>query len=451
MDERIQKRQSEILAEFERKKKARQIHVTTDDQEVRALLRERGLPITLFGEGPADRRERLREVIAESGPIKSKQERDEDAKKAEELTKTTWYHEGPDQLKQSRLWIAEYSLPRATSRLQKSREYANLPESQRNSRLQQTHRKMQATSICGSQIGHDRPISYCEFSPDSKMLATASWDGLCKLWSVPECQEIRTLRGHKINVGAVTFHPQSTLTLPPTSSVNLASCSADGEVKLWNLVDEIPAGDIESHGCRVARVQYHPSGRFLATACHDNTWRLWDLEVNQEVLHQEGHSKGVHDISFQCDGSIALTGGLDCYGRVWDLRTGRCIFFLEGHLKEVYSVCFSPNGYQMATGSADNSVKIWDLRKTSCIYTIPAHKNLISKIQYHKTSGDFLLTGSYDGLAKVWGIPGYLPLKTFAGHEGKIMGLDSTPDGEYVATCSFDRTFKLWSKDSDLL
>lgn len=26
-----------------------------------------------------------------------------------------------------------------------------------------------------SQIGDDRPISFCHFSPDSKMLATASW------------------------------------------------------------------------------------------------------------------------------------------------------------------------------------------------------------------------------------------------------------------------------------
>ena len=26
-----------------------------------------------------------------------------------------------------------------------------------------------------SQIGDDRPLSYCQFSPDSKMFATCSW------------------------------------------------------------------------------------------------------------------------------------------------------------------------------------------------------------------------------------------------------------------------------------
>ena len=37
VEDRIHQRQAEILAEFERKKKIRQIHVTTDDAEVYEL------------------------------------------------------------------------------------------------------------------------------------------------------------------------------------------------------------------------------------------------------------------------------------------------------------------------------------------------------------------------------------------------------------------------------
>uniref|UniRef100_H2ZDF3 Pre-mRNA processing factor 4 (PRP4)-like domain-containing protein n=1 Tax=Ciona savignyi TaxID=51511 RepID=H2ZDF3_CIOSA len=464
--ERINKRQAEILAEFERKKKIRQIQVTTDDNEIKKLLRERDLPITLFGEGPADRRERLRESIAETGPIKNKNAEEIAARRKEERESvrashrdighknifwqslTTWYHEGSESLKTARLWIAQYSLPRQVQRLKKAREFGALPENQKNSKLQQTHRHMQAVASYCSQIGHSRPISFCQFSPNSKILATCSWDGLCKLWSIPECEEIRTLRGHKSNVGTITFHPYATTELD-SSAACMASCSADGEVKLWNMENDESVADLEGHEMRVARVAYHPSGRFLATTCYDKSWRLWDLQTTQEVLHQEGHSKGVHDISFQIDGSLAATGGLDAYGRVWDLRTGRCVFFLEGHLKEMYAVCFSPNGYQLASGSGDNSVKIWDLRKTSCIYTIPAHTNLVSRLQYQKSNGNYLITSSYDSTAKIWGYPGYVPLKTLAGHEGKVMCVDSSEDGEYIATCSFDRTFKLWAKETN--
>ena len=40
--------------------------------------------------------------------------------------------------------------------------------------------------------------------------------------------------GHNCNVGAIVFHPQATLTQSETS-LNMASCSADGGVKLWDL------------------------------------------------------------------------------------------------------------------------------------------------------------------------------------------------------------------------
>jgi len=40
--------------------------------------------------------------------------------------------------------------------------------------------------------------------------------------------------GHSSNVGAISFHPQATLTLEE-SDVNMASCAVDGSVKLWSL------------------------------------------------------------------------------------------------------------------------------------------------------------------------------------------------------------------------
>jgi WD40 repeat protein len=46
-----------------------------------------------------------------------------------------------------------------------------------------------------------------------------------------------------------------------------------------------------------------------------------------------------------------------------------------------------------------------------------------------------------------WAHPTWGPLKTLAGHEGKVMGIDVSPDLKYVATASYDRTFKLWTSE----
>uniref|UniRef100_A0A8C7SU28 Pre-mRNA splicing tri-snRNP complex factor PRPF4 n=1 Tax=Oncorhynchus mykiss TaxID=8022 RepID=A0A8C7SU28_ONCMY len=425
LEERVTERQSEVLADFERRKRARQITVSTDDAEVKACLRALREPITLFGEGPAERRERLRNILSVVGPdaLKKSKKDDEKSKRSQEECQQTWYHEGPTTLKEARLWLARYSLPRAVKRLEDARAHREIPESTRTVRTQELHKTLRNLNNFCSQIGDDRPISFCQFSPNSKMLVTASWSGLCKLWNVPDCTLVRTLR---------------------VAEVDMLMCCNRGNPSLYS---DVPVADIEGHSMRVARVAWHPSGRFLGTTCYDNSWRLWDLEAQEEILHQEGHSKGVHDMQFHPDGSLAATGGLDSFGRIWDLRTGRCVMFLEGHLKEIYSIDFSPNGYHAATGSGDNTCKVWDLRRRKCIYTIPSHQNLVSSVKFQPNNGHFLLTGAYDNTAKVWTHPGWSPLKTLAGHEGKVMGVDMSPDGQLIATCSYDRTFKLWMSE----
>lgn len=206
-------------------------------------------------------------------------------------------------------------------------------------------------------MGDTRPISQCVFNYDSSMLLTSSWSGLCKVWSVPDCKEIQTLRGHCWYTSGIAFRPG--VKKDETNVASMASASVDGVVKLWSFGSEESIADISGHvPHRVSRLAFHPSGRFLGTACYDQSWRLWDLEQKQEVLHQEGHSKGVHSIAFQVDGSVCVTGGLDCFGRVWDLRTGRCIMFLDGHLGPIFGVDFSPNGFHIATASGDNSCKV---------------------------------------------------------------------------------------------
>lgn len=62
--ERARESQRLLLDELERKKRARDLPVPTDDSKVKSRLREYGEPICLFGEGPSDRRDRLRYIMS---------------------------------------------------------------------------------------------------------------------------------------------------------------------------------------------------------------------------------------------------------------------------------------------------------------------------------------------------------------------------------------------------
>ena len=447
-----------LLQEFERKRKAREIAVPTDDTKVKSLLRQLGHPICIFGELAPDRRERLRDVLSrlEETQLKDILAADKTTPSVtehDEEIKEEFYTEGNEELKEARKYIASFSLQKAKERLQrqKQQQLEQIP-SQLMGRKRELFSKLKGLQNFNSQIGADRPLASCSFSPNSQLLVTGSWGGECKLWSIPDCRALVHYQGATERIGNIVFHPYATLSQDP-SVLNLASCDSSGLVHLWSLSYENPLGSLEGHMARISRCAFHPSGKFLGTASYDTTWRLWDLETRHELLLQEGHSQEVYTIGFHRDGSLVATGGLDAIGRIWDLRTGRGIMVLEGHAKDILAVDFSGNGFHVATGSEDGTVRVWDLRKRRSLSIIPAHTSLVQHVRFQPSeSSDYLVTCSFDRTIKLFSALDWRPLKTLAGHEKQVTCVDVARDGTFLVSSSLDRTFKLWShKDHQVL
>ncbi|ORY36344.1 WD40 repeat-like protein [Rhizoclosmatium globosum] len=508
--------QQAMLDDFERKKKARSLAVPTDDRRVRARLRSFGEPVTFFGEGPGDRRDRLRGLMQarfEQGlPLDGGSDEDEwlddddddDDSDDEREQDEEFFHPGGNDLFEARQFILDWTLPRASKRIAAQRAEIQVSVMARKKMKLDWFNHLKTFTFNSSQIGDDRPLSFCTFAPNSRLLATGAWSGLVKLWSIPDSEHVLTLKGHNERVSGIAFHPGSTLS-QTAGSLNLVTSGMDGKVNLHNFESDIPIGELVGHERRVARVAFHPSGRYIGTTSFDQTWRLWDSETTQELLLQEGHSREVFAIGFQGDGALVATAGYDAIGRVWDLRSGRSIMVLQGHVKPILSLDWSPNGHILATGSEDNAIRIWDVRQAKCTYIVPAHTNLVSTVKFWNAGDGFerkgapeswkvsdapryrtvegmeeedgdademkdddeeeereredaslrkqLLTGghlvssSYDGTCKIFSEGDWKPLKSLAGLEGKVMGCDVSADGKYIATASYDRTFKLFSPE----
>ncbi|VDN33531.1 unnamed protein product [Dibothriocephalus latus] len=75
--------------------------------------------------------------------------------------------------------------------------------------------------MVGSQVGDTRPLTCCKFSPDGSLLATSSMSGLCRLWSLPDCQLKQNLRGHTAGACSIAWHPQAGL--QANQQISLAS------------------------------------------------------------------------------------------------------------------------------------------------------------------------------------------------------------------------------------
>jgi len=298
-----------------------------------------------------------------------------------------------------------------------------------------------------SQFADDRGCARGTLSPDDSLFGVAGWSGDCNIFNVDTLNQVTTLKGHTDKVNGIAFHPDA-LTQIPEIGPNIATASSDGLVKLWSLKldwQQQKSANFKGHEDRVNMVDFHPMGKVIASTSHDKTWRLWDIETKKEILLQEGHSASVYPLSFQKDGALLATGDLAGIGLVWDLRSGKCILSLEGHVKQLLCIKFSGNCYQIITGSDDNTMKIWDLRKRKCIYTIPAHNQAVSDVCFESTDSRYVISCSYDSSFKIWNNREWSIVNSFSSStEGKLTSVSLTKDNKNLITTSLDRTIKLW-------
>jgi U4/U6 small nuclear ribonucleoprotein PRP4 len=442
--QRVDSRVHEVQHELLRKT----VVVPTGDVDVKMFLRALGEPITIFGEESYERRDRLRSLLARMDETALEDLRQVMARSGSkelvlnERPEGLFFTEGPDELRSFRVKVARFSLGRARDRLEAERK---LFAECKGAGIEEP---VQSLNNQASEIADSRPVVSCSFSPNSEFIAVASWSGQAKIWNSNTLRLEAAFHAHDERLTSVVWHPRfNSPDLKSSSTVHLATGSADNKAKLWDTNGNL-LRTLEGHTNRLARMAMHPMGEHLATASFDATWRLWDLETGKCILEQEGHSRAVYGMCFNSDGSLAVSSSLDGYARVWDLRTGRSLSVLKGHAKSVLAVDFSPNGHTIATGSADHTARVFDIRKHGeSVAVLPGHANLISQVRFDD-SGRALATTGYDHCCKLWCGMEFKPAKTLTG-SSKIMGMDITTGaaGPKICTTEWNKTIKLWEPE----
>ncbi|MBD2296367.1 CHAT domain-containing protein [Anabaena sphaerica FACHB-251] len=285
---------------------------------------------------------------------------------------------------------------------------------------------------------HKDLVSSVRFSPTGNIIATASWDGNVKLWT-REGKLIITLTGNKTKVNSFSFSPDGTI---------IATADANGYIKLWTEKGKL-IKTFKGHDKPVLNITFSPNGNTIATASQDGIVKLWSLDgkLLRTFAGEQGHKNWVWSVNFSPDGQKIATASRDETAKIWNIN-GKLIKNLDAHTNAVTSVIFSPDGTQIATASADKTVKIWS-ESGQELQTLGGHQDWVWSVNF-SPDGKILGTASKDGTAKLWQLKGKQH-QIHQAHQDAIYSVSFSPDGQEYATASKDKTVKLWQSSGELI
>jgi WD40 repeat protein/serine/threonine protein kinase len=331
--------------------------------------------------------------------------------------------------------------------------------------------------------GHSGGIFSIAFGVDSR-LASASSDGTVRLWDAATGGETHVLRGHAGPALAVAFLRDGT---------RLASGGFDGTARVWDVATGQQQMELAIDTVATTCVAFSPDGSRLAAGSLEKSVRVWDLGARQEAVTLSGHgATAVMAVTFSPDGQQLASASLDRTVQVWDAApatTGPRAVPLWGHAGAVFGVAVQPGepgpaGRRLvASASLDETVKLWDIATGEVVRTLAGHAGPVSRVFFSR-DGRRMVSADFTSVAKVWDTATFKEIRTFRAfggivalspdgrrvaftaegtwvhirdvdtgqevvppfrsHEVPCFTLAFTPDGNHVATGSWDGTVKVW-------
>lgn len=159
-------------------------------------------------------------------------------------------------------------------------------------------------------LQHDEWVWVVAFSRDGRYLATDDGAGTTvKVWDIQQRQIATILGGHTADINFVKFSPDGRV---------LATSSWDGEVRLWSVSNWELRGTLHNNG--TAAIDFSADGRVLVSAGSGEV-TLWSVDNGEKVVTLQGHTGWIRGVAFSSDGTLLASGGEGGMVRVQDLKS----------------------------------------------------------------------------------------------------------------------------------
>jgi WD40 repeat protein len=244
---------------------------------------------------------------------------------------------------------------------------------------------------------------------------------------------------HSGRVSAVAFSPDGKL---------IVSASRDGTIRFWSL-----ATREESHRCLNPRgvassLSFSPDGKHLI-AVSENAIELWEVSTGKRRLRVGGaRDDAFSPAAFSPDGRSFAAADQEGVINLWETEGGKLLHRLPARSRPFIALAFTSDGSRLRGYSSDDILHEWDIatRKQTQRYALRLDPNDGPR-RAVLASNDLLFfsgNGEYPAV-QVRDIPRDALLRGIHGHKGRaIARLAVSPDGKRYATAGNDGRVAVW-------
>ena len=273
--------------------------------------------------------------------------------------------------------------------------------------------------------------------PAPDIAALKSWIDGGAVWDASVFDEPPVAKPIKLSPPPVSFQPVLAVALSPDEK-QLAFTRGSVVVLVDMTKPERPVlGRLEGgHTEPVQSLAWTPDGKLLVTGGYQRIM-IWDTITRHQVRSLDGPLLGsITALAVDRSGSTLFAADGEAGGagflRKYNLKDGTLAATWKAHEDTVYTLRLSPSGDRLLSGSADRLARLWDLTTLKLVATYEGHTNHVLSVAFNKDATQIATAGA-DREVKVWDVKSREQDVSLGDKKTVYTALSWTPDGKALA------------------